>query len=505
MNIASLFIKRPIMTTLVMMAIVIFGLFAYRLLSVSDLPNVDFPTINVGGSLPGASPETMAAAVATPLEKQFSTIAGIDSMISTNSLGNTNIVITFDLSRNLDAAAQDVQAAIAKTASQLPPELPSPPSYQKVNPADQPVLYLAIHSPTLRLSDVDEQAETTVAQRLSMVSGVAQVQVYGAQKYAVRTQFDPRLLASRQIGIDEVANAIDTGNVNLPTGTLNTGNKAYTITATGQLMDAQHFRNLIVAYRNGNPVRLNEIGQVFDSVENNKVASWFNGQRAIILAIQRQPGTNTVEVVDSIKKLLPSLQQRMPGAMEMEILYDRSVSIRASLNGSREVGFTILSMTLSLATVFIPVLFMGGIIGRLLHEFAVTIMVAILVSGVVSISLTPMLCSRFLRNPEREEHGKWYRATERIFDRSRDGYRWSLNKALEHSFATLMVLVATLLLTGFLVAGLPNFIANRLPAGTPDFLKNGIAKGFLPNEDTGQLFASTEAAQGISFPEMAVH
>ncbi|PYX81016.1 MAG: acriflavine resistance protein B, partial [Acidobacteria bacterium] len=262
MNIASLFIKRPIMTTLVMMAIVIFGLFAYRLLSVSDLPNVDFPTINVSASLPGASPETMAAAVATPLEKPFSTIAGIDSMISTNSLGNTNIVITFDLSRNLDAAAQDVQAAIAKTASQLPPELPSPPSYQKVNPADQPVLYLAIHSPTLRLSDVDEQAETTVAQRLSMVSGVAQVQVYGAQKYAVRTQFDPRLLAARQIGIDEVANAIDTGNVNLPTGTLNTGNKAYTITATGQLMDAQHFRNLIVAYRNGNPVRLNEIGQV---------------------------------------------------------------------------------------------------------------------------------------------------------------------------------------------------------------------------------------------------
>src|SRR2546423_1926880 len=599
MNIASLFIKRPIMTTLVMMAIVIFGLFAYRLLSVSDLPNVDFPTINVNASLPGASPETMAAAVATPLEKQFSTIAGIDSMISTNSLGNANIVITFELSRSLDAAAQDVQAAIAKTGSQLPPELPSPPSYQKVNPADQPVLYLAIHSPTLRLSDVDEQAETTVAQRLSMVSGVAQVQVYGAQKYAVRTQFDPRLLASRQIGIDEVANAIDTGNVNLPTGTLNTAGKAYTITATGQLMDAQHFRNLIVAYRNGNPVRLNEIGRVFDSVENDKVASWFNGQRAIILAIQRQPGTNTVEVVDNIKKLLPSLQARMPGAMVMDILYDRSVSIRASVNdvkftlmltiglvvmviflflrnvsatiipslalpmsivgtfsvmyllnysldnlslmaltlsvgfvvddaivmlenivrhmemgkdawraaldGSREVGFTILSMTLSLTTVFIPVLFMGGIIGRLLHEFAVTIMVAILVSGVVSISLTPMLCSRFLHNPEREQHGRWYRATERVFDRSRDGYRWSLSKALDHSFATLMVLVATLLLTGFLVAGLPNFIASHLPAATPDFLKNGIAKGFLPNEDTGQLFASTEAAQGISFSEMAAH
>src|SRR6184192_1834323 len=366
MNIASLFIKRPIMTTLVMMAIVIFGLFAYRLLSVSDLPNVDFPTINVGASLPGASPETMAAAVATPLEKQFSTIAGIDSMISTNSLGNTNIVITFDLSRNLDAAAQDVQAAIAKTGSQLPPELPSPPSYQKVNPADQPVLYLAIHSPTLRLSDVDEQAETTVAQRLSMVSGVAQVQVYGAQKYAVRTQFDPRLLASRQIGIDEVANAIDTGNVNLPTGTLNTAGKAYTITATGQLMDAQHFRNLIVAYRNGNPVRLNEIGRVFDSVENDKVASWFNGQRAIILAIQRQPGTNTVEVVDSIKKLLPSLQARMPGAMVMDILYDRSVSIRASVN---DVKFTLM-LTIGLV-VMVIFLFLRNVSATIIPSIAV--------------------------------------------------------------------------------------------------------------------------------------
>src|SRR5438874_2581385 len=576
MNIASLFIKRPIMTTLVMMAIVVFGLFAYRLLSVSDLPNVDFPTINVGASLPGASPETMAAAVATPLEKQFSTIAGIDSMISTNSLGNTNIVITFDLSRNLDAAAQDVQAAIAKTASQLPPELPSPPSYQKVNPADQPVLYLAIHSPTLRLSDVDEQAETTVAQRLSMVSGVAQVQVYGAQKYAVRTQFDPRLLASRQIGIDEVANAIDTGNVNLPTGTLNTGNKAYTITATGQLMDAQHFRNLIVAYRNGNPVRLNEIGQVFDSVENDKVASWFNGQRAIILAIQRQPGTNTVEVVDSIKKLLPSLQQRMPGAMEMEILYDRSVSIRASVNdvkftlmltialvvmviflflrnvsatiipslalpmsivgtfsvmyllnysldnlslmaltlsvgfvvddaivmlenivrhmemgkppyqaaveGAREIGFTIISMTISLAAVFIPVLFMGGIIGRLLHEFAVTIGVAILVSGFVSLTLTPMLCSRFLKHGAHQKHGRFYVASERVFDAWLRGYDWSLRRVLQHRFLTLIGSFALIALTVFL------FTVSKT--------------GFIPDEDQGLVFAFTEAPQGVSFTDM---
>src|SRR5438067_287177 len=576
MNIASLFIKRPIMTTLVMMAIVVFGLFAYRLLSVSDLPNVDFPTINVSASLPGASPETMAAAVATPLEKQFSTIAGIDSMISTNSLGNTNIVITFELSRNLDAAAQDVQAAIAKTGSQLPPELPSPPSYQKVNPADQPVLYLAIHSPTLRLSDVDEQAETTVAQRLSMVSGVAQVQVYGAQKYAVRTQFDPRLLAARQIEINEFANANDTDNVNQPTGTLNTGNKAYTTTATGQLMDAQHFRNLIVAYRNGNPGRLDEIGQVFDSVENDKVASWFNGQRAIILAIQRQPGTNTVEVVDNIKKLLPSLQQRMPGAREMEILYDRSVSIRASVNdvkftlmltialvimviflflrnvsatvipfiavpmsiigtfsvmyllgfsldnlslmaltlsvgfvvddaivmlenivrhmeagksafraaidGASEIGFTILSMTISLAAVFIPLLFMAGIIGRLLHEFAVTIGVAILVSGFVSLTLTPMLCSRFLKHGAHQKHGRFYVASERIFDAWLRGYDWSLRRVLQHRFLTLMASFALIALTMFL------FTLSRT--------------GFIPDEDQGLVFAFTEAPQGVSFKDM---
>ncbi len=487
------------MTTLVMSAILLFGIMAYRLLPVSDLPNVDFPNIVVNATLPGASPETMASAVATPLERQFSTIAGLDNMTSVSALGSTQINLQFNLNRNIDAAAQDVQAMIAKAARLLPPDMPTPPTYQKVNPADQPIIYLALSSPTLPLSAVDEYAETTMAQRISMISGVAQVQVFGSQKYAVRAQLDPRALASRGIGIDEVANAVANGNVNLPTGTLQGTTKSFTIQTGGQLMDAEAYRPLIVAYRNGNPVRLQELGRVIDSVENDKIASWYNTSkaktRAIILAIQRQPGTNTVEVVDSIKKLLPTFRAVMPASVSLDILFDRSTSIRdsvgdvkltlmlaivlvvlviflflrnlsatiipslalpmsiigtftamyvlgysvdnlslmamilavgfvvddaivmlenivrhmehgepvleASLNGSQEIGFTILSMTFSLVAVFIPVLFMGGILGRLLHEFAVVITVAILVSGVVSLTLTPMLCSRFLKPPGR--------------------------------------------------------------------------------------------------------
>jgi HAE1 family hydrophobic/amphiphilic exporter-1 len=562
-----------------MVAILIFGIFAYRLLPVSDLPNVDFPTIQVNASLPGASPDTMAAAVALPLEKQFSTIAGLDSMTSSSALGGTSITLQFTLDRNIDAAAQDVQAMIAKTASQLPPEMPAPPSYQKVNPADQPVLYVALAAPTMRLSDVDEAAQTTVAQRLSMVSGVAQVQVFGTQKYAVRAQVDPRALAVHQIGIDEVANAITNANVNLPTGTLFGKSTAYTVQATGQLLEAKAYKSLIVAYRNGSPVRLDEVGHVFDSVENDKTASWFSGDRAIVLAIQRQPGTNTVEVVDSIKKLLPQMQQQMPAGIKLNILYDRSVSIRNSVNdvkftlmltialvvmviflflrnisatiipslalpmsivgtfsvmyllgysldnlslmaltltvgfvvddaivmlenivrhmemgkrpyqaaveGAREIGFTIISMTISLAAVFIPVLFMGGIIGRLLHEFAVTIGVAILVSGFVSLTLTPMLCSRFLRSTEHQRHGYFYRKTEAVFDAMRNGYDWSLKKVMAHPLITLLLSFAILGATVWL------FIA--------------IPKGFLPSEDQGQLFAFTEGIQGISFEDMVRH
>jgi HAE1 family hydrophobic/amphiphilic exporter-1 len=575
----QLFIRRPITTTLIMAAILIFGIFAYRLLPVSDLPNVDFPTIQVSASLPGASPDTMAAAVALPLEKQFSTIAGLDSMTSSSALGGTSITLQFTLDRNLDAAAQDVQSMIAKTASQLPPELPSPPSYQKVNPADQPVLYLTLSSQTMRLSDVDESAETTVAQRLSMVSGVAQVQVFGTQKYAVRAQVDPGKLAAHQIGIDDVYNAINNANVNLPTGTLFGHSTAYTVQATGQLLQANAYRPLIVAYRNGSPVRLEEVGHVFDSVENDKTASWYSGDRAIVLAIQRQPGTNTVEVVDNIKKLLPQMQQQMPAGIKLNILYDRSVSIRNSVNdvkftlmltvalvvmviflflrnisatiipslalpmsivgtfsvmyllgysldnlslmaltlsvgfvvddaivmlenivrhmemgkrpyeaaveGAREIGFTIVSMTISLAAVFIPVLFMGGIIGRLLHEFAVTIGVSILVSGFVSLTLTPMLCSRFLRNVGHQRHGSFYKASEAVFDAVLRGYEWSLKKVMAHPLATLLF--------SFVILGATAWLYMAIP------------KGFLPSEDQGQLFAFTEGIQGISFEDMVRH
>src|SRR5437879_3072545 len=343
MSVAELFIKRPVMTTLVMIAILLFGVMGYRMLPVSDLPNVDFPTILVSASLPGATPETMASAVAMPLEKQFSTIAGVDSMTSTSTQGFTQITLQFSLSRSLDAAAQDVQSMIAKAGRDLPQSMPYPPSYQKVNPADQPILYVSLSSPTLRLSDVDEYAETLIAQRVSMINGVAQVSVYGAQKYAVHVKLDPKEMASRQIGMDDVASAIANGNVNQPTGTLYGKHQAYVVQANGQLEKAADYAPLVVAYRNGAPVRLKDIGQVVDGVEVDKTASWYYDKeggirRAIVLAIQRQPGTNTVEVVDSIKKLLPTFRQQMPPSVNMAILYDRSVSIRDSVN---DVKFTL--------------------------------------------------------------------------------------------------------------------------------------------------------------------
>ncbi len=579
MNIAELFIRRPIATTLVMLAILIFGIAGYRLLPMSDLPNVDFPTLLVIANLPGANPETMASAVATPLERQFSTIAGLDNMSSVNALGVTQITMQFNLSRNIDAAAQDVQAAIAKSATQLPPGMPTPPAYTKVNPADQPILYLALASPTQPLSSVDEYAETLMAQRISMVSGVAQVQVFGSQKYAVRVQLNPDALASRGIGIDEVSAAVQNGNVNLPTGVLYGKHEALTVEANGQLTDAKAYRPLIVAYRNGAPVRLQELGRVIDSVENDKIASWYTGTRAIVLAIQRQPGTNTVEVVDAIKALLPTFRAQMPASVNLNILFDRSVSIRDSVNdvkftlvltvalvvmviflflrnlsatvipslalpmsivgtfavmylldysldnlslmaltlsvgfvvddaivmlenivrhlemgegplagalaGSREIGFTILSMTLSLVAVFLPVLFMGGLVGRLLHEFAVTIGVSILVSGFVSLTLTPMLCSRFLKPHGGMAHGRFDAASERVFQRTLAAYKWSLDRVLHHRPATMVVSGLLLVVTVYLFAVMP--------------------KGFLPSDDTGQIFAFTEAAQGISFESMARH
>ncbi len=576
MNVSELFIRRPVTTTLVMLAFLLFGIMGYRVLPVSDLPNVDFPTIVVNANLPGASPETMASAVATPLERQFSTIAGLDSMNSTSGQGFSSITLQFNLGRDIDAAAQDVQAAIAKTSSQLPPDMPTPPSYQKVNPADQPILYLALYSPTLPLSTVDEYAQTFVAQRISMVSGVAQVQVFGSQKYAVRAQLDPKALATRQIGIDEVAAAVRSGNSNLPTGTLWGAQQAFTVESNGQLTQAAAYRPLVVTYRNGSPVRLEELGRVIDSVENDKAAGWFTDKRAVVLAVQRQPGTNTVEVVDRIRGLFPTIRAQLPAAVDLGILFDRSVSIRdsvedvkftlaltialvimviflflrnlsataipslavplsivgtfafmyllgysldnlslmaltlsvgfvvddaivmlenivrhmemgkrpfqAALEGSREVSFTIVSMTISLVAVFLPVLFLGGILGRLLHEFAVTISLAILISGIVSLTLTPMLSSRFIKPPHREGHGRLYMLFERMFDRMLAGYDWSLVRVMRHRFATMVASFVLLIATAWMFVAIP--------------------KGFLPSEDTGTIFIFTESIEGVSFNAM---
>ncbi|MBW4634623.1 MAG: efflux RND transporter permease subunit [Iphinoe sp. HA4291-MV1] len=579
MNLSELFIRRPIMTTLVMVGILIFGLMSYRLLPISDLPNVDYPTIQVSATRPGASPETMASSVARPLEKQFSSIAGLDSLNSTSTLGSTQITLQFNLSRSIDDAAQDVEAAISAASGQIPNDLPNPPSYSKVNPADQPILYLYMYSPTLPLSKVDNYAQTYLAQKLSTTNGVAQVQVYGSQKYAARIQLDPEKLASQQIGLDQVQTAIQQGNVNLPTGSLSGNHKNFTVQANGQLEDAAAYRSLIVAYRNGAPVYLEQLGRIVDSVQNDKVASWYNDTRAIILTIQRQPGTNTVQVVDTIKQALPKLKDQIPKSVEIGIFYDASQSIRdsvddvkftlilticlvilviflflrnlsatvipslalpvsliatfaamyllgysldnlsmmaltlsvgfvvddaivmlenivrhmemgersleAALNGSREISFTILSMTLSLVAVFIPMLFMGGVLGRLFHEFAVTIAVAILVSGFVSLSLTPMLCSRFLRPPNHEHQSRLYQASEYAFDRFLNLYDWSLKKALKYHRTTMILSGVLFIVTVYLFVVVP--------------------KGFIPSEDTGEIIATTQAAQDASFDNLVRH
>src|SRR6266576_2373889 len=338
-GISELFIRRPITTMLLMVGFVLFGLIGYEALPVSDLPTVDYPTINVNASLPGANPETMASSIATPLERQFSGIAGIDSINSTNSQGSTSITLQFDLSRNIDAAAQDVQTAISASLPQLPPGMPSPPSLRKSNPSDSPILFMSLNSDVLPLATVDEYAETLVAQRISIVDGVAQVQVYGAQKFAVRAQMDPEAMADRGIGVDDVSAAIRNGNPNTPVGTLYGKYTNLTLKTNDQLPDAAAFRPLIVAFRNGAPVRLQDVANVIDSVENNRVASWFNGRRGVTLAVQRQPGTNTVAVVDAIRQLMPQLKQQLPAAVSLDILYDRSTSIRQSVN---DVQFSLL-------------------------------------------------------------------------------------------------------------------------------------------------------------------
>ena len=578
MNFTTLFIKRPVMTTLVMVGILVFGIVAYRQLAVSDLPNVDFPTVTVSATLPGTSPQTMAATVATPLEKAFSTIAGIDNMTSTSSLGQTQIVVQFALDRNIDAAAQDVQAAIAQSIRGLPRGI-IPPSYQKTNPADAPILTLALTSNEVPLSTLDEFGETTLAQRLSMVGGVAQVLVYGAQKYAVRLQLDPGQLATRNIALEDVASAITAQNVNMPTGVLYGPKTALTVQATGQLENANQFADVIVAYRNGAPVHLDEIGRITDDVQNNKTASWYNGSRAIVLAIQRQPGTNTVDVAKRVKVALEKLQAEIPPAVQVSTLYDRSATIQASvddvtftleltlvlvvvviflflrnwsatiipslalpmsiigtfsvmyllhysldnlslmaltlavgfvvddaivmlenivrhlemgkprmqaaIDGASEVGFTILSMTFSLAAVFIPFLFMGGIIGKLFHEFAVTIGVAILVSGFVSLTLTPMLSSRFLKSQHAKQHGRLYQASERFFEGWLGLYERTLAWVMDRRPLTLAFSFVILVATGYLFWSTP--------------------KGLFPTDDTGQLLATTEAAEGVSFDALVEH
>jgi hydrophobic/amphiphilic exporter-1 (mainly G- bacteria), HAE1 family len=582
MNITGLFIRRPVMTTLVMFGIFLFGLISYRSLAVSDLPTVDFPTISVNASLAGASPETMAATVATPLEKAFSAIAGIDNITSTSALGSTSVTLQFNLNRDVDAAAQDVSAALSAAQTALPSNI-LPPTYHKQNPAAAPILFYAVTSNDLPLSTLDEYGETTIAQRLSMVNGVAQVAVYGSQKYAIRIQVDPSQLQTRNIGMDQLANAVSNQNVAVPTGTLYGDKQTITLVATGQLGSAAAFRRLVVGYQNGAPIHLGDLGNVTDDVQNNKAAaSLWNGtgtnlERAIVLAVTRQPNTNTVEVSNLVKAQMADIIKDLPPTAHVTTLYDRTISINnavsdvkfsltlalclvvlviflflrnvvatvipsltlpmaivgtfsvmyllnfsldnlslmaltlavgfvvddaivmlenivrhvelgeapmdAAFKGAAEVGFTILSMTLSLAAVFIPIMFMGGIIGKLFNEFAVTITVSILVSGVVSLSLTPMLCSRFLKPIDHNaSHGWFFNVTERVFERSLAGYEKSLGWVMRHRPLTLVFSVGILVATYFLYRTVP--------------------KNLFPPDDTGSLQATTEAAQGTSFDEM---
>jgi HAE1 family hydrophobic/amphiphilic exporter-1 len=582
MNISEVFIKRPIMTLLVMAALLFAGLFSYFSLPVNELPNVDFPTIVVNGSLPGADAGTMASGVATPLETQFSLIPGLDSMSSTSVLGSTQITLQFRLDRSIDAAAQDVQSALSAATRQLPPTMPTPPTMRKVNPAESSILQITVTSPTLPLSVVDEYAETIIVRSISTIDGVANVDIYGQAHPAVRIQVDPNALAARGIGIDQVAAAVRNANVNLATGTLDGPSRAAVIQADGQLINASDYMRQIIAYRDGAPVRFSDIGRVIDSVENRWLSGLYNGKAGVTLGINRQPGANTIAVVDAIKDRLSSIRAQLPPSISLDITLDRSTSIRASVHdvqttliiaavlvvaviflflrtvsatfipsialpitvigtfagmaafgysldnlslmaltlcvgfvvddaivmlenimrhveagehpyeasliGSREIAFTILSMTVSLAAVFIPVLFMGGIVGRLLHEFAVTIVIAILVSGIVSVSLTPMLCSRLIK-PMREQHhsrpGVFYRWSEAAFNALQSGYERSLRWSLAHRRLILLLFAASLAATVVLFRAMP--------------------EDFLPSEDTGRLNAFTEGANGISFEEMSRH
>jgi HAE1 family hydrophobic/amphiphilic exporter-1 len=579
MNFSRLFIERPIMTVLVCCSIILFGVVAFRALPVAALPSVDYPTITVSAALPGASPQTMASTVATPLERQFSTIAGISQMSSVNSLGSTQITVQFNLSRNIDAAAQDISAAISAAGGLLPTTMPRPPTYQKTNPADQAIYYLSLTSDTLPPYKVSEFADLILAQRISMVAGVSRVQVFGEQKYAVRVNVDPNKLAADNIGIDEVQQAIAGSNTNLPTGRLDGATQSFTIQSNGGLDKASQFRPIIVAYRNGIPVRLEQLGNVLDGVENDKVIALINGHPAVMLAINRQPGTNTVDVVDNVNKLLPEFRKEIPASVHLDVAFDASESIRASIRdveltllgtvaivilviflflrnisatmipgaavpfsiigtfavmyllgyslnnlslmaltlsvgfvvddaivmlenivrhmemgetrrqaalaASKEIGFTIVSMTTSLVAVFIPVLLLAGIVGRLLHEFAVTIVVAILISGFVSLTLTPMLGSRFLKSEHESRHGAVYHALEGGFNLLARWYESTLRIALRFHPVTMLVAVAMLVGTFYLFFHMPT--------------------GFIPSQDSGFTFGVVVGPQDISFDSMAQH
>jgi HAE1 family hydrophobic/amphiphilic exporter-1 len=577
MGISRTFIERPVMTTLVMAAMVIFGLFGYVNLPVSDLPNFDFPTITVTAGLPGADPETMASAVAAPLENQFTTINGIDSMTSNSTQGRTQISIQFSLDRDIDSAAQDVQSAISAATRQLPRNMPSPPTFRKQNPADAPILFIALSSDTLEPAKLDEYAEALLARQLSTIEGVSQVQVAGSKKYAIRIQADPSALAARNIGFDKLQDAVASANVNQATGALNGNTRSAIIHADGQLNNAAEFSRQIIAYRKGAPVRIGDVAKVEDGLENPFGQSWYQNKPAIMLFIRRQPGANTVDTINAIKAVLPQFMQTLPPSVNLSVIYDRSVTIKASiedvqitlliaaalvvlvifaflrrasatlipslalpiavigtfagmslmdfnldnlslmaltlsvgfvvddaivmlenivrhieegmkpyeaaLKGAGEIGFTILSMTVSLAAVFIPLVFMGGVVGRLLHEFAISIILAIIASGVVSVTLTPMLCARLLKDEHGRKHGWFYRASENTFNWMQATYSRTLRWSLSHEPIIFCIFLGTLAASAFLYSIMP--------------------QDFLPSDDTGRIQAQVQAANGTSFDQMA--
>jgi hydrophobe/amphiphile efflux-1 (HAE1) family protein len=576
MNISAPFIHRPVATSLLMVAVAFAGLVAYPLLPVAPLPKVDFPTISVSASLPGASPETMASAVAQPLERQFSLIAGVTQMTSTSTLGATSINLQFELNRDIDAAAQDVQAAIAAAGRQLPTNLPSPPTYRKVNPADSPVLVMGVHSDSLPLTVVDDYADTILAQQMSQIDGVSQVTIGGEQKPAVRVQVDPAKLAAKNLTLEDIRGVLAATTTNAAKGTLYSDIRSFTLAANDQLSQASDYNNVIIAYRNGGAVRVKDVGQAIDGPENLYTGAWDNNKPAVLLVVFKQPGANVIETVDRVKNALPRLQAAIPPAVTVDILSDRTETIRASvddvqftlgltialvvlvillflrnlrvtvipglvvplsllgalavmylcgfsldnislmaltisvgfvvddaivvveniyrhiedgmrpldaaLKGSREIGFTVLSISISLVAVFIPLLLMGGIVGRLFREFSITVTAAIAVSAFVSLVLTPMLCARFLHH-ETTKHGPIWRAIEDAFDGMLAFYRRTLDVVLRHQLITLIVFFATMALSVHLYAIIP--------------------KGFFPIQDTGLITGFAEAGQDISPQEMA--